>query len=374
MLYDPTFVMAGLFDTAALKVNKLREVVQANQLHKELETMTLEQVLAKHLPASDPAQLKTAADDMLHAINESYQGMGKQVTRDWVAEQFNSVLGGRSSEEQGRWLVNLLQCSEKVNPDTLQGNSRWQELQNAESFQAQDVAELMEMAHDCLDDNASFMARQEFHVMEGILDRLPYEVVDAQINSGADYAAAYAAAMYIQNQKSTEHDPSGELKPTAYELGLLAVNSVESSRLLAQYHLGKVRLEEAIPRLQALAKRMLTLAGKALLQVLAVGLRLGIAYVAGHTAMAAMITLGVVSTTALWVVPTLVATLTFLSFTQEEVVNEITTVWNWVKSIVNRALSFFQPGEEASVNIQEKGSVFIQEEPEVTPPENIVTV
>lgn len=374
MLIDPATGMGSLLGIASLKAHELQTVLLANSLHKDLKTLSLEQVLAKRLPASDPAQNKTAADDMQRAVDEFYEGVDTKVTEDWMVTQLNSALTGRSFNEQGQWLVNLLRCSEKLKPDTLQDNSRWCELQDAETFDGQDVTDLMNMARACLNENAGFMARHEFRVMEQILGQLPYEVVSAQINSGADYAVAYAAAMYIQSQQVSQ-DSSDTPQPTAYELGLLAANSVESSHLLAQYHFGRVRLEEAMPRLLDQAKRVLTLAGKALLQILAFGVRLEIGRLTGYSTMAIMIHFGVASTTALWVVPLLVATLTVLSFSQEEVVQEITNVWNLAKSLLNRVVSFFKNDTEAAEETVQNEEVPISmEAPDVRSSDNIITV
>lgn len=362
----------GIMDCISEKALELKEVALANRLHKELETLSLEQILVKHLPASDPAQLKTAADDMQHAIDEMYTGLGEQVTNGWVEAQFNSVLADHSPDEQGKWLVNFIHCAQTVQSDVLQDEPRWKELQNTETFQAQDVAVLLELATKCTEENAAFLARQEFRVMENTLQKLPYELVEAQMNSGPQYAAAYAASMYIIRKQSTDQQRNDDkVEATPYQLGALAANAVESSRILAQYHFGKVRLEDAIPKLQAQAKRMMTIIGKGLLQALAVGVRLIPSYFMAKLFLVLLIGVGVTSTIVLWGVPLMIATLTFLNFSQEETVEELTGVWNSVKRLISKLVNFLKGGHETASETDEEKPVSLETVQEVSPPQDI---
>lgn len=361
----------SIMERISEKALELKEVALANRLQKELDTLSLEQILVKHLPASDPAALKIAADDMQHAIDEMYTGFGEQVTDDWVEAQFNSVLADHSPDEQGKWLVSFIYCAQAVQPDVLQNEPRWEELKNAETFQAQDVVVLLELAAKCTDENATFLARQEFRVMESTLQNLPYELIETQMNSGPQYAAAYAASMYITRKQSVDQQQTGDgVETTPYQLGALAANAVESSTILAQYHFGKVRVEDAIPKLQAQAKRMMTIMGKGLLQALAVGVRLIPSYFMGKLFFVLLIGCGVTSTIVLFGVPLLMATLTFLNFSQEETVEELTAVWDSVKRFVHKLVNFFRGEHETSSAADEEESVSLEEVQDATPSQN----
>lgn len=329
--------VSSVMDSASEKVTEFKQIALAGRLEKELETLPLEQILANHLPASDFDQIKSDANEIQHGVDEMYNGLNKQITDKWVEAELNCVLADCDINKQGRSLVNILRSFEATNVCALQETSGWEELREKESFQEQDVAKLLTLATNCMDQSAGFMIRQEFQVMESTLDRLPYKLVEAQMNSGPRYAVAYAAAMYIVQKQS--QPVKDEPVPTPYQLGLLAVNAVESSQILAQYHFGKIRLEDAIPKLQVLATRLLTFAAKALLQIAAFGLRIFESAVLAKVTLMFLTVMGVTSTTILWAAPLLVATLTFLNSPQQEAVNELVTVWNGVKDLVSKLVS-----------------------------------
>lgn len=327
---------ASVREEISEKVTEFKQVALAGRLEKELETLSLEQLLANHLPASDSGQIQAAAGDIEHAVDEMYTGLNEKVTDNWMEAELNRVLADRDPDKQGRSLVNILRSFEKANMYALQEATDWEELREKETFQEQDVARLLPLAINCMGQGAGFMVRQEFEVMENTLSSLPYTVVEAQMNSGPRYAVAYAAAMYIQQKQSQPAED--EALPTPYQLGLLAANAVESSRILAQYHFGKIRLEEAVPDLLALKRRLLTFAATALLQTAAFGLRLFESAVLAKVTLLLLMSAGVTSTTALWAAPLLMATLIFLNCPQQEAVDELVRVWNGVKGLVSRLI------------------------------------
>ena len=199
-------VMRGISEKSVT----LGQVVLTNRLYKELETKSLEQVFIEHLPVSDTAELKADASDIHNAIEKMYNGFDEQVNELRAEAYLNKALDGYSCNEQGKCLVNFLICAASVKPDGFEENSRWKELKTADSFQQEDIADLMAMVHQCIENSAGFLARQEFLVMEHSLENLSHKVVETQMNSGIAYAHAYAAAMYIMNK---HQDTQQEVTP-----------------------------------------------------------------------------------------------------------------------------------------------------------------
>lgn len=328
--------ISTILNTVGEKVTELKQVALANQLHKELETKSMAQVLAAHLPVSDAAQLRADAAEMCRAIDQMYAAMDTRVTDAWIENRLNSALEGHDSDEQGAWLVNLLHCAVSANNQVLKDNARWQELQKADHFEEVDVAELMQLVTQSIDHSAGFMARQEFLAMEKILDRIPQDMAEAQMNSGSTYARAYAAAVYIRHKASDNAEPL-----TAGQIGLLAANGVESSRLLAQYHLGTLRMEDLMVRLKNLAKEVLASAGEFLLNALALGIEVALVYYGMEFLFEILVAVGIAEVLAM-VTAVIVALYTFDEISHEDVVADIEELWNDIKKFIRNIINFFR--------------------------------
>lgn len=342
------------------KAAEVKQLALANQLQKELTDKPLEQVLTAHLPASDAAQLKTAAENIHRGVEESYSGLDAKVTDGWKEAHLNSALDGRSCSEKGKYLVKLLDCAAAVNPG--EEDPRLAQLREADSYEEQDVAELKDMVTQRINNSAGFLARQEFLVMEQALERLPAATVEAQMNSGPAYAEAYAAAMYVTGKQS---DAAQEVSP--YQMGLLAANSVESSRLLALYHYGKLRLEDLMSKLRELAERMLTLASKVMLQALALGARVGLGYLAADFVFDILTAMAITNTGVLLLIPIGFAVMAFLGYPQEEAVEDLTAIWNGIKSFVGKIVAFFKGETAPESPAAEVEAVTVEEPQEFVP-------
>lgn len=326
----------SILNTAGEKVAELKKVSLANKFHKELETKSMEQILAELLPASDAEQLRKDAAAMEDAVEQMYTDMDAEVTNAWIENRLNSALEGHSTNDQGKWLVNLLHCAVSANSEVLDGNARWQELQATENFQEADVTDLMNLVTESIADSAGFMARQEFLAMEKILDRLPQDMAEAQMNSGSSYAKAYAMAMYITHKRSGSTE-----QITAAQIGLLAANAVESSRLLAQYHLGKIRLEDLMAKLKNLAKKALAVAGEILLELVAIGVDIAMMYLAAEVLFGILIAVGTTEMLALFV-SLVVVIMAYSDYPHEDTVAFVEDVWNGVKQFVQGIIRFFR--------------------------------
>ena len=333
----------------------LKQIILANKLSKELESKSLEQVLVEQLPASDAAQLHAAAEDMCTAIEEMYDGLDDQITDVQIEARLNTALHGLSCNEQGKWLVNLLHCTAAVLPEDTDEDSELEELMDQDCFQQQDIANLMDLVLKRIDLCAGLIARQEFMVMEHVLEDLPCAVVEAQVNSGSRYAQAYAAAMYIYS-KHTD-DPQ---EITASQLGLLAVQSVESSHLLAQYHYGKLRMQELMAKLKTLAKHLLTKAGAFLLQATAFGFRVVGSYWLGEAVWTGLTYLAVTNPIILFAVSFAVAAAGFLAYTQEEAVATVVDICESIKGFVKKIIQYFKPSNAVSESVGHATSAHVQ--------------
>lgn len=320
------------------KSEELKTVTLANKLYKEMENKTMEEVLEEHLPASDTDEIALAAQNMRDAVRMVYEGLDEQMTADQVKNHLNGMLDGLNCDQQGRWLVNLLNCSVATYSAGLEEDPRWMDLRDAESYQSQDVQELIDMAVRATENHAGFLARQEFSVMEHMLDRIPQTVVEKQMNSGAKFAEAYAAAMYIVSRQTSDQR---DVHP--YQMGLLAADCVESSRILAKVHCHKLEAEEAFPQLKNLVKQILV-------QSMAFALRLVVAYAAGNAVFCVMAYTCPVHIAAILAVTIGMAVAAFFEYSQEQAVETVTNIWEGVSSFVQGVISFFRgSGDNPSI-------------------------
>jgi len=322
--------------TVGEKAAELKQVVLANKFHKELETKSMAQILAEQLPASDAEQLQKDAAAMEDAIEQMYADMDTQVTDAWIKTRLNNALDGHDVNDQGKWLVSLLNCAVSANSEVLDDNARWQELRETANFKEADVADLMDLVTESISDSAGFMARQEFFAMEKGLDQLPQNLTEAQLNSGPAYAEAYAMAMYINHKRSGSTE-----QITAAQMGLMSANAVESSSLLAQYHLGKLRIQDLMAKLKNLAKKALAVAGEILLELVAIGVDAAMMYLAAEALFGILIAVGTAETLAL-IVSLVVVILAYNDYPHEETVAFVEDVWNGVKQLVQGIIRFFR--------------------------------
>lgn len=358
----------SILNTVGEKTAEMKKVALANKLHKELENKTMDQILAELLPATEAEQIRKDAKAMEDAIEQMYTDMDAEVTNVWIENRLNSALEGHSTNDQGKWLVNLLHCAVSANSEVLDGNARWQELQEAESFQEADVTDLMNLVTESISDSAGFMARQEFFAMEKVLDRLPQDLTEAQMNSGPAYAKAYAMAMYINHKRSGSTE-----QIAAAQMGLMAANAVESSSLLAQYHLGKLRMQDLMAKLKNLAKKALAVAGEILLELVAIGVDVAMMYLAAEALFGILIAVGTAETLALFV-SLVVVILAYNDYPHEETVAFVEDVWTGVKQLVQGIIRFFRgdnpgPGGAGAAVICEEDSNSV-----LVPPSETVTI
>lgn len=351
--------MDNLLNIIHSKAALLRQVRLAKTVLDELEYQPLDAVLADHLPGSTQDKLTQAAERIREGVLDFYAELDTKADDPWVERQLNRGLAGLDTQEQAKWLVNVLNCAEEANPQLEMDDSLWGAI-NRESYTEAEVQSLIRVTRDIISQQAGFMKRQAFAVVEDRLDVLPEELLRQMMHSGEDSALAYAAAMYITCQRE---DNTGE--HTAYQLGLLAANAVESSKLLARYQLGKLRLEELMEKLADWGKKMLTLAAGYALNAAAFGLRVaasGIAaefvYMVIPAAFAEAFPL--VCTAMLVGAFALVMT----SFTQEESASFINTLWDGVKGLATKVYHYFfddddpGDGDSCGVCVQEKEQLY----------------
>jgi len=184
--------------------HELKVVALANKLHKQLENKSLEQVLQEYLPASDAAERMEAARQMEDAISEMYDSLKETVTDDQVKARLNKALGCHRPQDQGKYLVNLLNCFAEANGSEFPDSQLWQAMKEQEDFTQEEVKQLLDLTVKTINTNAGFLARQEFLVMEHSLGNLSQSMTQLHMNSGSQYAKAYAAAMYITRCQSED--------------------------------------------------------------------------------------------------------------------------------------------------------------------------
>lgn len=354
--------MTNIFDDLSKMGVELKQVLLANKLSKEMETEPLMTVLRKHLPEYDINNLEADAAAMKNAIDDMYNSMNQEADDAWVDSQLNAAMENCSIQQKGEYLVRMLQCSLAVMPDQVVFQTRWSELADKEVFEAQDVAELFDIVRTCISGRAGFLARQEFQVMRSSLADLPEDLVEMQLNSGKYYAQAYAAAIYIT---------SGDNPLNAYQVGVQAAKAVESCKLLAQYHYGKARFEDVLPKLENFAKAALTCVGKAMLHMMAVGISFTLAVSVGIFVVDTLATATILSEGAILVAGLAAGALTSDIVDKDSVREALVDVWHGIRYLVSKIAAFLSgddpgpgpgPGGSADVWVHEN-SVDIEEDP-----------
>lgn len=340
----------NVLDQLSQKHRELEQVVLANRLYnrmhpeqtvmgvlrdedKPLQPRNLEELLAEHLPFADEAQLKTDAQKLRRGVRSIYDSLEEEITDRWVEAKLNHALEGRSDNEKGRFLVALVKYLRSAD---LELPVSWRQLENADTFQECHIRELVSIVNTCAEHNAGFLARQEYRIMEHILERLPEEAINAQHNSGVAYAEAYAASLYI-----TAHQDPGQSAPSPWALGAQAATAVEGSHLLAQAALNRNRLMVVMPKLKALFKRLEIFCAVEVLPRLAEysSLLLLNAMVA-CAPITIMLLEGVTGITALVLVSAVCMVYTtgeYTRITDNSIVeSDISALWNGIKGIIRR--------------------------------------
>ena len=327
----------------------MKRVFLADKLHKHLQEKSMEQVLSEQLPAEDADQLKAVARELYKGIDDMYASLDSQVSDEQVKARLNKALADRSMDERGKYLVNLLNCSAVANSTDLEEEPRWQQLKDAENFQKEDVDLLLNMVSRTIDNHAGFMARQEFLVAERALDNHSPDLLEKQMNSGKDYAAAYAAANYI-----TSRQPGAQDTRTACAMGQQAAHAVESCHILALYHCGKLRMEEAMPKLKALAKELLV-------QAVALTFRVTGSVLLGMIVYDLFFGFGLTDPILLMIAAVSYGALVFFACTQDEMVEMVLGIWEGCKALIGKIMSLFR-GDAPPPSGSGAGALVVEDE------------
>lgn len=329
----------------AFSKETVKQVVLAKKMYEELKNKSLSEVLKKQLPATEEKALEKAAEDMLKGIEDMYSGLDEKVDSDQVEKTLNEVLKGLNPDKQGKILVNLLNCMKAVECCKLDDNMTLERLSKEETLDDYDVEELMSLVKSSVSRSAGFMIRQEFEPLKNRLGKVSPEVIESQMNSGREYAKAYAAAMYITVKGMEEYQ-----EMTPYELGLLAAKNVESSKLLANYHYGKIKWDEMKEKIKSMSEKMLTLACKTFLSVAAFGIKGYMGYLLGEIAFKLLVSLSVTSAPVLALGTIAGVIIGFTTFRQEEIEELLTNAWENIKEYFSCKT---EPVEETYFNKEE---------------------
>lgn len=315
----------------------LKQAMLAKTIDEELEYWNLSDVLGKHLPVTDPDKRSEAAEKLFAGVQDFYNQLGSKADDVWMERQLNKGLGNLDPQEQGRWLTNFLHCAKNASSDLAIDETYLNELSNRSTYSEADVNALIGKIKEMIHQQAGFMASQEFAVMADHLASFSEETIQQMMNSGQETALSYAAAMYITCETNEVADAM-----TAYQLGLMAAEAVESNKLLAQYHLGKLRLEELMEQLLDLGKKLLATAVPYLMEVSAFALRVG------GVALMADLFINLAATFFSPVAPIVVvvaivgaAYLVMKNFTQEDAKEVIGSVWDGVKQFAKKIYRIF---------------------------------
>ncbi len=331
--------LENAFTIAGSKIHEMKWIPLTKKMLNKLETKSLQEVLAEELPASDLDELRNDACDLEQSVDDFYSGLSEELPDNFLESMLNKAMAGRTVYEQGNILVGLLKASISAGNTDIKNNETWKQFEKKDMVITEGgVSRLMEMVKEYIPQNAEFLATKEYEVMSKHLDKIPGSVIEEQMNSGRTYAIAYAASIYISERQNAEKETN---LTDAKQIGYMAAGSVESSYILAQCHLGKLRWEkEALPRI----KRAILLV---LANVLAIALQAGLA-AAVAMFVCSIMQLFITNVVILVAVPMAVGLLAMSFCDHEEIVEDILSFWDAVKSFIKSVFDGSAPGSAGS--------------------------
>ena len=263
---DITSKLQGVFNTKEKAQSAVRTVTLEREFYKKLQNgETLESIAMHQLPATSQEQIEEDIKGIIEGVETFYNFEGSEASPIWMKEHLNLHLSKLDNEHRIIYLknlVNLISYSVEVDEEEWLSEEDMAEINNIqqkEIIMDEDVTFVLSMTQDLIFHYADVL---KCNTIEAIYDMLPYisnDVVKEIADFGKETALAYALACYVmQEQGKTPWTKKGEESYyyTPYELGVIASQNVEESKLVALYAKGKVTLEQLHEKLELLYEKV----------------------------------------------------------------------------------------------------------------------
>lgn len=230
----------------------------ARKIYKELEAgKSMEEVISERLPKKDVRAIQRDSKLLDEGVTSVYQAKNEEIDETWLEQRLNASMVDLTEKERVRYLGNLIHAVKTAYPDIqldADGLDEMYALCEAEECTKEDVSMVLGLAEEALEGHAGLLKRQSVAAMNKRLYQLDHKTIEQQINSSEDRARAYAAACYIQQQCGEQMNVDGQDISgfPARLLGVAAATSIESSKLMEWYSVGKINLHVLQEKLKQL--------------------------------------------------------------------------------------------------------------------------
>lgn len=245
----------------------------AYRIRRQVENgLSMEEVVQGYLPASDEEKIREAVEQMEAGVADVYGAMDEEVNEQWIEQHLNVSLGKLSVADRVSHLMNIIDLVDSGSI-TEDAREKVDEIRHKDTVTDEDAAVLLDVAKRVIPGSAGVLKRGSVQAMDKSMHVLPKETISEISTIGVDTAKAYAAACYILQQKKDKPWNVDVKDQLPYAIGTTAAANIESSRLMALYHSGKIKLAVLHERLQKLFTVVITLVSDHITHVFAVGLQ-----------------------------------------------------------------------------------------------------
>ncbi len=262
---DITSKLQGVFNTKEKAQSAVGTITLEREIYKKLQNgETLESIAMHQLPVLSQEQIEEDVKGIIEGVETFYNFEGSEASPIWMKEHLNLHLSRLDNEHRVIYLknlVNLISYSVEIDEEEWISEEDMAEINDIgqkEMITDEDVTFVLSMTQDLISHYADVL---KCNTIEVVYDMLPYisnDIVKEIADFGKETAMAYALACYVmQEQGKTPWTKKGEENYyyTPYELGVIASQNVEESKLVALYAKGKVTLAQLEEKLELLYEK-----------------------------------------------------------------------------------------------------------------------
>lgn len=244
--------------TADIK-SAVRTMALTRKIEADLASgMSIENVLASHLPATDKDTVLEAARQLEKGISDVYGSLGDKVDNRWITEKLNEGMLNLDGTERVKYLKNMVEATAGAD---LSKEIRERIDAVDENANEEDLAFLIDVANGAITRRTDILCRASVQAMNSSLNKIDRKTVRALTEAGVEKAKAYAAACYLLNQCGENPWCTGEATmedKDPYAIGAIAAANIEASKIMTLFYHGKITLDVLKLKLQSLFRSVIT--------------------------------------------------------------------------------------------------------------------
>ncbi len=263
---DITSKLQGIFNTKEKAQSAVKTVTLERDFYKKVQNgETLESIAIHQLPATSQEKIQEDIKEIIEGVEKFYNFKDSEASPNWIKEHLNQHLSKLDNEHRIIYLnnvVNLISyCVELEEEEWISEEDmvKIHAISQKETITDEDITFVLSTTQDLISHYADVL---KCNTIEAIYDKLPYisnDIVKEMADFSKETALAYALAWYVmQEQGKTPWTKKGEESYyyTPYELGVIASQNVEESKLVALYAKGKVSLAQLHEKLKLLYEKV----------------------------------------------------------------------------------------------------------------------